>query len=39
VKEHLREFGRLLEPLQVGVVSEEEWEAIQLYKVMVFRKD
>ncbi|GAB5031627.1 Hypothetical protein NocV09_00601800 [Nannochloropsis oceanica] len=39
VKEHLKNYGRLLEPLQVGVVSGEEWEAIQLYKVMVFRKE
>lgn len=39
VYEHLSEYGHLLEALRVGVVTEEEWEAIQLYSVMVFRME
>lgn len=38
VHECLPRFGHLLEPLQVGQVSPEEWEAVQLYSALVFQR-
>ncbi len=38
VHDCLPRFGHLLEPLKVGQVSPEEWEAIQLYSTLVFQR-
>lgn len=38
VHDQLPAYGHLLEPLQVGLVSPEEWESVQLYSALVFQK-
>jgi mRNA (guanine-N7-)-methyltransferase len=38
VKDQLPHYGHLLEPLQVGQVSLEEWEAINIYAATIFQR-
>jgi hypothetical protein len=39
VSQHLGEHGHLLPTLKVGPLSDEEWEAVTLYAVVVLRQE